>query len=159
MNIKFWVIILKTLINKLIKKGKKNIALKIIIQIICNLNIKFLSWKNIISNCILKIKPVLILRIILKRYRRILVPNITNFEKELKIATRWLVHCAKSRIDDEKQQFSEKLTNEILETLFNKKSDSRTLSKKKQFYDLVKTSNVNVPFYYKIKIIKRKKKW
>lgn len=153
----FWILILKIFINKLIKHGKKNLALKIIIQIILELNTKFLAWKNIISKCIMKIKPILILKVILKKYKKILVPNITNFERELRIAIRWLIYCSKNRIDREKQ-FPKKLTNEILETLFNKKSNSRTLLKKKQFYDLV-ISNANIPLDCQIKITKRTKKW
>jgi hypothetical protein len=36
----------------------------------------------------MKIKPILILKVILKKYKKILVPNITNFERELRIAIR-----------------------------------------------------------------------
>lgn len=153
----FWIIIFKILINKLIKNGKKNIALKIIIKVIIKLNKKNLIWKNIICKCLLKIKPILILRIILKRHKKILIPNIINFEKELKIATHWLIESTKNCIDSNKQ-FYKKLTNEILETLYNKKVNSRTLLKKKQFNTLL-LNNSNIPPFLNIKITKRKKKW
>lgn len=148
----FWIITFQILINKLIKKGKKNIAMKIIKNLIIDFNKELIPWKKIIYNCIFKLKPILTVRILIKKYKKILLPNILSFEKELKIATNWLLKATKSV--KKKEQFYKKLKKEILNTVSNKENLSKSLMYKKEFYDLI-THHSNVQSYFKIKITKK----
>lgn len=149
-----WLKIFKTVINKLILKGKKSISLTIIQNLIIQLNKKQLSWKIIICNCLFKIKPILTIKVIVKKFSNILIPNIATYEQELKIATKWLIHGTKQRT--EKKNFYKKLTNEILDILYNKKSICITLQKKEQFHETIKKISINRRFKL---ITKKKKKW
>ena len=97
-----WLKIFKTVINKLILKGKKSISLTIIQNLIIQLNKKQLSWKIIICNCLFKIKPILTIKVIVKKFSNILIPNIATYEQELKIATKWLIHGTKQRTEKKK---------------------------------------------------------
>ena len=58
--------------------------------------------------------------------------------------------------EQKKKNFYKKLTNEILDILYNKKSICITLQKKEQFHETIKKISINRRFKL---ITKKKKKW
>lgn len=119
--------------NKLMRQGKKGLAEKIVVQMMTLINQR--SQGNailIFHEALDRIKPVLtvVSRRVGRRIYEIPVPIETM--KQYKLALKWLVQIARK---NSQLPVAETLANEILNTVFFKRSEA--LKRKNELYDLI----------------------
>lgn len=133
---------LTKLLNILIKKGKKDKALRIVLLLLKNLKnspIENYSSLEIIYQALINVKPLLDIQKIRKSSKVFYLPKIITTEKKMSIALQWIIKSVNAR---KERKLSDRLTNEFLDC-FNSKG--LTILKKQNLYD---TIAVNRPFLH-----------
>jgi ribosomal protein S7 len=138
-------IVLKKLLNILIKEGKKAQALRMVLFVIKFLNIKNnkkITGEEIILNAVSNLKPQLYIEKQRKSRRIFYLPKIINSEKKINLALHWIVNSIKLR---KEKKVEERLAKEFLDCFFNK---GLSILKKRSLY---KTLSANRPFFHLLK--------
>lgn len=143
--------ILQKLVNILIKQGKKEKALKIVLNLLKN--IKLFEYKNYPNKDILYVAfnnviPVLTLTKIKKSSKTFYCPKIITREKRINLSLHWLNKSLKVR---KEKTLIERITAEINDCFFEK---GLTITKKQSLYESILATR---PFL-NILIYKNKKK-
>lgn len=134
-------IFLNKLLTSLIKKGKKNSALKIVLLVLKNLKtnnkIKNISPLNIIYTGLKNVRPLLHIQKVRKSSKVFYLPKIISTEKKMKIALQWIIKSVNSRKEN---NLEDRLSNEFLDC-YNRKGLS--IGKKRSLYETIAS---NRPF-------------
>lgn len=130
-------ILLKKIIQILIKKGKKTYALKVFLRTLENLkyaNIdNFSSW-DIIYKSLANIKPMLYVWKMKKRRKVFILPKLINAEQKLNLSLHWIL---KSVLIRKEKKLEERLTNEFLDCF---KGKGGAVIKKQKLYETINKS-------------------
>jgi small subunit ribosomal protein S7 len=135
-------IYLTKLVNILIKKGKKDKALRVVLLLLKNLknsSIENYSSLEIIYQALINVKPLLDIQKIRKSSKVFYLPKIISTEKKMSIALQWIIKSVNAR---KERKLSDRLTNEFLDCFHSK---GLTILKKQNLYD---TIAVNRPFLH-----------
>lgn len=135
-------IYLTKLLHILIKKGKKNKALTVLLLLLKNLknsNIENYSPLEIINQALINVKPLLHIQKIRKSSKVFYLPKIITTEKKMSLALQWIVKSVNTR---KERKLTVRLTNEFVDC-FN--SIGLTIAKKQNLYN---TITVNQPFLH-----------
>ena len=135
-------IYLTKLLNILIKKGKKDKALRVVLLLLKNLknsSIENYSSLEIIYQALINVKPLLDIQKIRKSSKVFYLPKIISTEKKMSIALQWIIKSVNAR---KERKLSDRLTNEFLDCFHSK---GLTILKKQNLYD---TIAVNRPFLH-----------
>lgn len=131
-------ILFKKILNILIKKGKKTLALRIFLKLLKNLNsIENSSSWEIIYKSFNNIKPIIHVKKVRKSSKIFTLPKLIDTEQKINISLRWILKSVSSR---KERKLEDRLTNEFLDCFFGKGS---TIAKKQSLYDVIL---VNRPF-------------
>lgn len=133
--------ILQKLLNNLIKKGKKERALKYFLITLGNLknNKQNLTPSNFICKTLLKIQPALDVQRIRKGRRIYYMPRIINTEQKINLAINWIIKSVNIR---KEKTIEERLYKEFTECFEGK---GFTLKKKQTLSDTLRESR---PYLY-----------
>ena len=127
--------ILSQLLNKLIKDGKKSIALKYFFLFLKDINRHseqlLIPSSIFLSRALNNIRPVLSVQKFWKGRKVFYLPKLISREQEIKIALKWLIKSSNNR---KEKKLNQRLTNEILDCY---KGTGSTLSKKQNLYDMI----------------------
>lgn len=131
-------ILFKKILNILIKKGKKTLALRIFLKLLKNLNsVENSSSWEIIYKSFNNIKPIIHVKKVRKSSKIFTLPKLIDTEQKINISLRWILKSVSSR---KERKLEDRLTNEFLDCFFGKGS---TIAKKQSLYDVIL---VNRPF-------------
>lgn len=131
-------ILFKKILNILIKKGKKALALKIFLKLLKNLNsIENNSAWEIIYRSFNNVKPIIHVKKIRKSSKIFTLPKLIETEQKINISLRWILASVNNR---KERKLEDRLTNEFLDCFFGKGS---TIAKKQSLYDVIL---INRPF-------------
>ncbi len=128
------------LLQMLIKKGKKDKALKFILLLLRNLKYSEITDYTpikIINQAIINIKPLIHIQKIRKSSKIFYLPKIITTEKKTSISLQWIIKSVNTR---KEKKVYDRLTNELLDCLNNK---GLTVLKKQNLYETIIT---NRPF-------------
>lgn len=134
-------IFLKKLLNVLIKKGKKEKALKFVLTLLKNLKKtqeRSFHVLDIIYQSIQNVKPILYLQKLRKSSKLFYLPDVITNEKKLSLSLRWIIKSVNAR---KEKKIGERLTAEFLDC-FNSKGLS--MAKKQTVYKTIKSGR---PFF------------
>ncbi len=133
---------LSRFINHVTKKGKKQLATKMVLSVLSLLSKEYkLSSSRLMNQIFFKIRPFIEVRSVRVRRSSFLVPFPVNLHRQYHLASYWILEALAN--DKRKLSFETKMREEFINILSKK---GAVLSKRASVYQLAQKNRANLHY-------------